>query len=270
MSPRPPAIPEPPLSEWADALEAACARCANLPLRRVRVLAETASTQDAAHAASHAQPGWLVTAGRQTAGRGRLGRAWADTAHHGLAMTLTLPPALACPLRAGLAVHAAAAAHLPPHSADALGLRWPNDVVDRDGRKLAGILIETRGPVALFGIGVNVAQQTFPADLAPRAVSLRQLGAPCSRLDLALDILCHLDALAAIDAPEAAARAAALDTLRGTRRRFLHDGRTHEGAVQAINPDASITLHTDSGETITLPAHTTSLVHEPDRLFPGL
>ena len=48
-------------------------------------------------------------------------------------------------------------------------LEWPNDVVVR-GAKLAGILVETRGfdpqrPGYVLGMGLNVAQLTFPAEL---------------------------------------------------------------------------------------------------------
>ncbi len=48
-------------------------------------------------------------------------------------------------------------------------LEWPNDVVVR-GAKLAGVLVETRGfdaerPGYVLGVGLNVGQLTFPADL---------------------------------------------------------------------------------------------------------
>ena len=54
-------------------------------------------------------------------------------------------------------------------------LKWPNDVLV-DGRKLAGILLESRigpSPLVVLGIGVNLAQRVFPADLAERATSVR-------------------------------------------------------------------------------------------------
>lgn len=256
---------DPALTEWADALEDARRSLPRLGLRHVRVLAETASTQDAAYLAcggpSTPRAGWLVVAGRQTAGRGRLGRAWADTGGEGLAMTLTLPQERACPVRTGLAVCSAANGLLSPCAAGPLGLRWPNDVVERaaPGRKVAGVLIEVRGGVAMVGLGLNVSQAGFGGELHGRAASLAMLGATCSRLEAALAVLSALEAAAGLAAPEAAALASEADTLRGTRRRFRRAGEEHEGTVEAINPDGSITLRTERGRTV-LPAQGTSLV----------
>src|SRR5262249_11113438 len=54
-------------------------------------------------------------------------------------------------------------------------LKWPNDVVVR-GRKIAGILLESRltaEPIVVVGIGLNLNQAEFPADLATTATSVR-------------------------------------------------------------------------------------------------
>jgi BirA family transcriptional regulator, biotin operon repressor / biotin---[acetyl-CoA-carboxylase] ligase len=103
---------------------------------------------------------WVVAA-TQTAGRGRRGRAWASPPGNLYASLLLVdpaPPAVAPQLAfvAGLAVHDACAA-LAPGLADALELKWPNDLLCR-GAKIAGILIEGEGAaavVAVIGIGVN-------------------------------------------------------------------------------------------------------------------
>ena len=102
---------------------------------------------------------WLV-ADRQTAGRGRQGRAWFDG--HGNFMGSPwverrtgdpLPGTLA--LVAGLAVYETVAPLvLPPHRAM---LKWPNDVLI-GGAKLCGILLEGSGQGIVIGIGVNLAQ----------------------------------------------------------------------------------------------------------------
>ncbi|WP_338465847.1 biotin--[acetyl-CoA-carboxylase] ligase [Novosphingobium sp. ZN18A2] len=101
---------------------------------------------------------WLV-ADRQTAGRGRAGRAWSDGAGNFMGSTVAwlragdpIAPTLA--LVAGLAVHRAVrdvAQDLP-----GLSLKWPNDVLV-DGAKLAGILLERQGDAIVVGIGVNLA-----------------------------------------------------------------------------------------------------------------
>lgn len=129
----------------------------------IRTLPETGSTNaDLAQALTTGERlgegDWLV-ADRQTAGRGRQGRAWFDG--HGNFMGSTIvrlgpgdpsPGTLA--LVAGLAVHEAVTAFVPPPQIPLL--KWPNDVLV--GRaKLAGILLERVGDAVIVGIGVNLA-----------------------------------------------------------------------------------------------------------------
>lgn len=113
----------------------------------------------------------LLVAERQTAGRGRMGRPWQAEVGSSLAMSLALPLAPKDWSGLSLAVGVAVASALHP----ALQLKWPNDVWF-EGRKLAGILIETvaAGGVrhAIIGIGINIAPRpseglsTPPAALA--------------------------------------------------------------------------------------------------------
>ncbi|MGZ8648651.1 MAG: biotin--[acetyl-CoA-carboxylase] ligase [Solirubrobacteraceae bacterium] len=140
-------------------------------------LRETTSTNDRARALAiaGAPRGTLVTAGVQTAGRGRQGRTW--TAPPGSALLLSLvlrelDPLLS--LRAGLAVADLAG--------PAARVKWPNDVLV-DGLKVAGILTEGRPQEgwAVLGIGVNVALE--PGDLIPGAGTL---GRPRAELDAGL------------------------------------------------------------------------------------
>ena len=131
-------------------------------------LRETDSTNSRARelAAAGAPHGTLVTAGAQTAGRGRQGRSWVAPAGSALLLSLVLrewDPLLS--LRAGLAV------------ADVAGpgarVKWPNDVLV-DGLKVAGVLVEGRPQEgwAVLGIGVNVVEVDWPEELRGRAGSL--------------------------------------------------------------------------------------------------
>ncbi|MDB5044003.1 MAG: biotin--acetyl-CoA-carboxylase ligase [Deinococcus sp.] len=128
----------------------------------IRYAGTVTSTQDVARAwaddAADAAPhGAVVVAERQSAGRGRRGRVW-DTTHGTLVLSvllhgLTLPELALIPLAAGVAVQAAGQIG---------GLKWPNDLLSPDGRKLAGILLEAdlRGEDvrrAVLGIGINVS-----------------------------------------------------------------------------------------------------------------
>jgi BirA family biotin operon repressor/biotin-[acetyl-CoA-carboxylase] ligase len=103
--------------------------------------------------------GTVVTATEQSAGRGRQGRAWSAPAGRALLCSIVIrdPPRL-LPLAAGVAV----AEVIGP----AAQIKWPNDVLV-DGRKVAGILVESRPQErwAVVGIGINVA--VAPDSLPP-------------------------------------------------------------------------------------------------------
>ncbi|MCT2558705.1 biotin--[acetyl-CoA-carboxylase] ligase [Tsuneonella sp. YG55] len=129
----------------------------------IRFVAETGSTNADLIAAIRsgervAEGDWLV-ANRQTAGRGRQGRAWFDGAGNFMGSTVVRPgphdpPAPTLALLAGLALYET----VVPMLADptVLSLKWPNDLLA--GRaKLAGILLESEGDAVIVGIGVNLA-----------------------------------------------------------------------------------------------------------------
>ena len=135
-------------------------------------LRRTDSTNERAKelALSGAPHGTLVTAGEQTAGRGRQGRTWTAAPGEALLMSIVLRelrPTL--PLGAAVAICEA----LPVECA----IKWPNDIWV-DGRKLAGILVEGRPQEgwAVLGIGLNVSTRAFPPELSGIATSLRLAG----------------------------------------------------------------------------------------------
>lgn len=255
------------LAAWRDDIARAVRDAAGSIVREVRVLSETTSTQDSAWTLSGGEPGMLVVADRQTSGRGRLGRTWLHNPGAGLAMTLTVAADRTPMERLSLVVGVAAAmgiedaAGVPP-----LGLRWPNDVVERGGRgrKIAGVLVERRDSLALVGIGVNIAQHSgdFPDDLRERAMSVAMLpeSRTPDRTRLLAAVLRRLDALLQPNS-DALAQWAARDVLAGTECTFMHAGRAVSGRVTGIDPLNAITVETPRGERIVLPALTTSLIH---------
>lgn len=128
----------------------------------------------------------VVLADRQTAGRGRGGRAWqAPAGNLNFSAVLRPPPEVpagAWSLAAGVALIDALRASVPATLAAELCLKWPNDVLLR-GAKLAGILVDAAlspGGAAewlVIGIGANlVAAPTLPdrptAALAELGISL--------------------------------------------------------------------------------------------------
>src|SRR5262249_59077834 len=119
--------------------------------------------------------GAVVLAEEQTAGRGRAGRSWHSERGAGLYVTLLLRPKLApaqAPLLtmlAGLSAHTAVLAE----TGLSAELKWPNDLL-LNGKKVGGMLTEMHAePSAvrfvIIGIGVNVNQAKFPAELASTA-----------------------------------------------------------------------------------------------------
>ena len=119
----------------------------------------------------------------QTAGRGRHGRPWVSAPGEGLFLSLVWRPTrLASGAALTVAAGLGALEGLRALGAADARLAWPNDLV-AGGAKLAGVLVETRGldpaaPAYVVGVGVNVAQRTFPGWLTTeRAVtSLSLLG----------------------------------------------------------------------------------------------
>lgn len=136
------------------------------------VLAEIDSTN--AEALRRAQAGetgplWLLAL-RQSAARGRRGRAWA-TLPGNFAGTLLMRPPGGLAQRsfvAALGLHDAMVA--VTGRAELFALKWPNDVL-LGGGKLAGILLESAGNGALaVGFGVNLAAAPDPETLEAGAV----------------------------------------------------------------------------------------------------
>ena len=124
------------------------------------------------YALDSGRPGLLVRAHIQTAGRGRRGRTWFSPAGENLYMTITLaPPEPRYPIIAGVAVRAALADLVGRHN---VAIKWPNDIVV-SGKKVCGILCEMKSGITAVGIGVNVNQEVWPAELGERSVSLNQV-----------------------------------------------------------------------------------------------
>lgn len=126
---------------------------------------------------------WLI-ADRQTEGRGRHGRVWADGVGNFMGSTLVRlrdndPPAQGLALMMAICL------------VDSLGdmivdggarrffrIKWPNDILI-GGAKVAGILLERFRDYVVIGVGVNLV--VAPQLLDRKSISLRALGANISR-----------------------------------------------------------------------------------------
>ena len=211
------------------------------------------TNDDAARLAGAGAPhGALVLAEAQRAGRGRLGRSWCGAPGLDLLFSLVLRPDLPperCPLLT-LAAGAAVAETLD------LQLKWPNDVVGRLGtagvwHKVAGLLCElevAEGRVrhVVLGIGINVNQERFPADL-PEAASLLQIaGRRFDRIELLERLLPALDRRLRQVRDEPALVLAAWAAHSAMEGRRVRVGGI-EGIAAGLRADGALLLRDDEG-----------------------
>ncbi len=131
---------------------------------KIQFVAQTDSTnthllQRAARRSTHRQ---VLVADVQTAGRGQRGRHWQASAGDAVLMSVAWEFERTQRLDGlSLAVGVAVSRALAGHLCNRATLKWPNDVLIDESRKLAGILIETvLGPfsarTAVIGIGLNL------------------------------------------------------------------------------------------------------------------
>ncbi|QYY36797.1 biotin--[acetyl-CoA-carboxylase] ligase [Ruficoccus sp. ZRK36] len=170
-------------------------------------LAETDSTNSEAERllAQGEHTPFVVVAGKQTAGRGRRGRAWFSENAGNLTLSLALRPQLpparmqTFTLWMGLSTCMA----VNDLCGVSLKVKWPNDL-HWDGKKVAGMLTEARSDSEMlrdlvFGIGLNINSVTdqFPEEVRPLASSLREaagkvfdLNATAAKIIVALQKAC--------------------------------------------------------------------------------
>jgi BirA family biotin operon repressor/biotin-[acetyl-CoA-carboxylase] ligase len=220
----------------------------------------TGSTNaDAVAAARAGEPhGSVFLADEQRAGRGRSDHGWFSKAGDGLYVSILLRPRIPIarltflPLIAGLACVEAirSAADL---NAD---LRWPNDVLIGP-RKAVGILVESQGVgekgFAVVGIGINVHQREFPAELATMATSLDiETGRAVSRQRLLVSLLQSLvrEALALEDerkAKEISQRVEKISTWMRGRAVEVHGPQTCVGITAGLDANGFLRVETAQG-----------------------
>ena len=141
--------------------------------------------------------GHALLAERQTAGRGRQGRAWLAPPGGSLCLSLALPWPEGAARAAGLSLVAGAAAAevLETLGVRGIGLKWPNDLM-LGSAKLGGLLLEFAGggrDFLVLGLGLNLrlpagfdagqpSADLAAAGIAPDRVRLaaRLLGAFCT------------------------------------------------------------------------------------------
>ncbi|HEX2233750.1 MAG TPA: biotin--[acetyl-CoA-carboxylase] ligase [Thermoleophilaceae bacterium] len=199
----------------------------------------TDSTNERARelASAGAPHGTLVTAGEQTAGRGRQGRAWNAPPGSAVLMSVVLRDFdELLPLAAAVA------------TCDAVPLdcmiKWPNDVWAGE-RKLAGILAEARPQEgwAVLGIGLNVTTDEFPPELRDIATSLRLEGASADSETVLQGLLAALERRLGEGAESILPAWRERDALKGRQVRWSGG----EGIAAGIDDSGALQVQTDDG-----------------------
>lgn len=218
------------------------------------------NTEAASWAMQGSPEGLCVVADEQTAGRGRLERRWVSPKGAGLYCSVVLRPHIAqrslplITLMASLAVHDALR-----RSCDLLtDIKWPNDVL-ANGRKLCGILSEvvetTLGRAVVVGIGINLSEESFPAEVSDTATSIESVTNKKPDRDQLLDAL-----LAAIferytvlqgkggEAETVRCWCGASSFANGKRIRLQNADSVIEGVTRGLELDGALRLETDDGQ----------------------
>ncbi len=266
-------MPDTRSPRWSDlerppfdgpALSAALTRDSAL-WRSLEVVPEIGSTNAAlAAAATDGEPeGAVLVAEHQVAGRGRLDRVWTSPPRAGLTVSFLLRPDVPAARRGWLPLLAGVAL------AEAVGevtgvrasLKWPNDLLALDGRKLAGILAESHGspthPTAVVvGVGLNVS--TTAAELPETGTSLGRItGGTVDRAPVLLAFLRAVERryrgwTAALGDPVASGLAQDYlgwsSTVGADITVTLPDGSTLEGTATAVDWDGRLVVATRGGQ----------------------
>jgi BirA family biotin operon repressor/biotin-[acetyl-CoA-carboxylase] ligase len=228
---------------------------------------ETTSTNDVAAALAErgAPHGSTVIASAQTAGRGRMGRGWHSPPGAGLYVSIIFRDRRIAPLLT-LAGGVAVADGIGTATGLPVEIKWPNDIVIREGRsrprrlKLAGILAEASTGAeglqhVILGIGINVRPAAYPPDIAALATSIEaELGRPADAGAVLAETLAILNAQVVRLASAAADASAVLDRWRalapsavGSPVEWDHAGQRRRGTTAGIDRDGALLVRSDAG-----------------------
>jgi BirA family transcriptional regulator, biotin operon repressor / biotin---[acetyl-CoA-carboxylase] ligase len=208
--------------------------------------------------------GAVVLAEEQTGGRGRAGRNWLSERGNGIYATLLLRPRLApvhAPLLTMLAGISARSA-IQAQTELRVDLKWPNDLL-LDGLKVGGILTEMHAEPSqvrfvVIGLGINVNQEKFPAEISLLATSLRKVsGRTHSRLEILVRLLSQFESdynRFLREGPSYVVERFQLesDFASGKRVRVDTGMETYLGTSSGLSPEGLLLVKKDDGRVMTV------------------
>ncbi len=230
--------------------------------RKVYFRKETGSTNDDAQylAEEGMDHGSLVVAEKQTGGKGRRGRVWESPSGQNIYMSLLLRPDFS-PDKASMLTLVMALAVADTisqlHSELKVGIKWPNDILVGE-RKVCGILTEMNAEPdyihdVVIGVGINVNQMEFPAEIAETATSIRLAkGDHVDRAALILGIMEMFEYYYGIFAEhqDLSAMVHVYDGYlvnRGRQVRVLDPKGEYEGEAEGINDSGALIVNLPDG-----------------------
>lgn len=203
-------------------------------------------------------PDWtLVIADKQTGGKGRRGRGFTSPAGVGIFMTLILKPkflptkASMLTLISGMAV----CKGIREMTKLEAMIKWPNDIVV-NGKKICGILTEMSSELEAInyivtGIGINVNNEDFSAELKDKATSIKlETQKNFRRSDIIASVLKHFKTYYDIFL-----KTTDLSLLKDEYNSFMintgknilvvQDGESYEAVAKSIDNDGELIIERD-------------------------
>jgi BirA family biotin operon repressor/biotin-[acetyl-CoA-carboxylase] ligase len=215
------------------------------------------NTELARLASEGAVEGVSVVADEQTAGRGRLQRAWSSPKGAGLYFSILLRPTIPQNYWPLITFMAALAVGDALREACELqtDIKWPNDILSGE-RKICGILseaIETpAGRAVIVGIGINLTQNAFPPELSDGATSVAETtGRPPGREEILaalLNALSHWYSLLNEPGQIIDAWSNRSSYAIGKLVQVSNGDDVWQGTTAGVEPDGALRLRTLSGE----------------------
>lgn len=206
-----------------------------------------------------ADEGTVIIAEQQTAGRGRLGRPWLANPNENLTFSIILRPSISADAinLLPLSVSVAVAEAVERTTGLSVECKWPNDLLVRN-KKVAGILLEgsfnkNKVDWIVIGIGLNVNQMQFPADLVQKATSLKLMtGHDVDRITLFHTILENLEQSYKTGSrsgfqsilPQWTARTRMIDK----KISVMEHGTLLSGTVKGVSRDGGLVLQSNGNE----------------------
>lgn len=214
------------------------------------------NTEAARQAARGAREGLCIVAREQTAGRGRLGRAWVSPRDAGLYFSIVLRPRFEASRWPLITFAAALAARDAIERACRIApdIKWPNDLLIGE-RKICGILAERiETDACVVGIGINLTGEAFPPELSDRATSLEAAmkDAPDREALLVELVRAMGERYTVLQSPNGRAMTirewtAHSSYAEGKSVRVALERETFEGVTRGLEEDGSLRVETSDG-----------------------